>query len=109
MTTHIGPTQALPIAQIKPNSQNSRAHSAKQIRQIANSITAFGFTNPLLVSEDGELIAGHGRYGAAKLLGLVEVPVIVIAGLSPARGRRTERDFPADRVPAPIHRKLIPW
>ena len=79
--------QALSISQIKPNPRNSRTHSAKQIRQIANSIVAFGFTNPLLVDEDGELIAGHGRYKAAKLLGLAEVPVIVLAGLSPAKRR----------------------
>ena len=78
--------QAIPISQIKPNARNPRTHSAKQIRQIANSIVAFGFRNPLLVSEDGELIAGHGRYQAAKLLGLANVPVIVVAGLSPARG-----------------------
>src|SRR6266702_2656856 len=79
--------QAIPIGQVKPNSGNSRTHSAKQIRQIANSIVAFGFTSPLLVSEDGELIAGHGRYQAAKLLGLANVPVIVVAGLSPAKRR----------------------
>ena len=75
------------IGKIKPNSRNSKKHSAKQIRQIANSILAFGFTNPLLISEDGELIAGHGRYEAAKLVGLVEVPVIVVPGLSPAKRR----------------------
>ena len=79
--------QAIPISQVKPNSRNSRTHSAKQIRQIANSIVVFGFRNPLLVSEDGELIAGHGRYQAAKLLGLAKVPVIVVAGLSPAKRR----------------------
>jgi DNA modification methylase len=79
--------QAISISRIKPNSRNSRTHSAKQIRQIANSIVAFGFTNPLTVSEDGELIAGHGRYKAAKLLGLAKVPVIVVAGLSPAKRR----------------------
>ena len=73
--------QQIAISQIKPSSRNSRTHSAKQIRQIADSIVAFGFTNPLLVSEDNELIAGHGRYEAAKLLGLTEVPVIAIAGL----------------------------
>ena len=79
--------QLVSIGQVKPNSRNSRTHSAKQIRQIANSIVAFGFRNPLLVSEDGELIAGHGRYQAAKLLGLAKVPVIVVAGLSPAKRR----------------------
>jgi hypothetical protein len=79
--------QALSIRQIKLNQRNSRTHSAKQIRQIANSIVAFGFTNPLLVTEDGTLIAGEGRYKAAQLLGLTKVPVIVLAGLSPARLR----------------------
>src|SRR6266568_5785397 len=79
--------QALSINQIKLNRRNSRTHSAKQVRQIANSVVAFGFTNPLLVSEDGELIAGHGRYKAAELLGLAEVPVIVLSGLSPAKRR----------------------
>jgi hypothetical protein len=75
------------IRQIKADSRNTRTHSAKQIRQIANSIVAFGFTNPLLVSEDCELIAGFGRYEAAKQLGLEKVPVIVVAGLSPAKRR----------------------
>ena len=79
--------QALPISQIKLNPRNSKTHPAKQIRQIANSIVAFGFTNPLLVTEDGTLIAGEGRYKAAQLLGLATVPVIVLAGLSPARQR----------------------
>jgi DNA modification methylase len=84
--TNVG-AQALSINQIKLNRRNSRTHSAKQIRQIANSIVAFGFTNPLLVTEDGTLIAGEGRYRAAQLLGLAKVPVIVLAGLSPARQR----------------------
>jgi ParB-like chromosome segregation protein Spo0J len=79
--------QALSISKIKLNRRNSRTHSGKQIRQIANSIVAFGFTNPLLVAEDGELIAGEGRYKAARLLGLAKVPVIVLAGLSPAKRR----------------------
>ena len=79
--------QELPISQIKLNPRNCKTHPGRQIRQIANSIVAFGFTNPLLVTEDGELIAGEGRYKAAQLLGLAKVPVIVLAGLSPARRR----------------------
>ena len=79
--------RALSIRQIKLNPRNSRTHSAKQIRQLANSIVAFGFTSPLLVTEDGELIAGEGRYKAAQLLGLAKVPVIVLAGLSPTKQR----------------------
>src|SRR5262249_48632737 len=74
-------------SQIKPNPHNLRTHSAKQIRQIANSIMAFKFRSPCLINEDGELIAGHGRYLAAKLLGLTKVPVIVVAGLSPTQQR----------------------
>jgi hypothetical protein len=79
--------QTLAISQIQPDLLNSRKHSAKQISQIANSIIAFGFTNPLLVTEDYELIAGEGRWRAANHLGLTTVPVIIIAGLSPAKRR----------------------
>jgi DNA modification methylase len=79
--------QALSVSQIKLDGRNSRTHSGKQIRQIANSIAAFGFTNPLLMNGDGTLIAGEGRYKAAQLLGLTTVPVIVLAGLSPAKQR----------------------
>ena len=61
--------EARSIGDLKLNPRNCRTHSVKQIRQIANSILAFGFTNPLLVNERGELIAGHGRYKAAQLLG----------------------------------------
>jgi DNA modification methylase len=79
--------ESRPISLIKPNPHNTRMHSTKQVSQIKNSIVSFGFTNPILVSEDGELIAGHGRYEAAKEIGLATVPVIVLAGLSPAKRR----------------------
>jgi ParB-like chromosome segregation protein Spo0J len=79
--------QEIAIAQIKPNPRNARTHSAKQIRQIADSIVAFGFRNPLLVNERGELIAGHGRHQAAKLLGLETVPVLIAHKLSPTQQR----------------------
>lgn len=62
--------------------RNARTHSKKQIRQIAASIEAFGFTNPVLIDETGTLIAGHGRLEAAKDLGLDEVPGIRITHLS---------------------------
>jgi ParB-like chromosome segregation protein Spo0J len=64
------------VEKLKPNGRNARTHSRKQVRQIADSITAFGFVNPILVDEEGIIIAGHGRYAAALLLGLKEVPVI---------------------------------
>ena len=79
--------QQISIDRIKSNPRNTRTHSAKQVAQIADSIVAFGFTNPVLVSEDNELIAGHGRYMAAKRLGLATVSAIVVAGLSPAKRR----------------------
>ena len=79
--------QMMPVGRITPNLRNPKTHSAKQIRQIANSIVAFGFTNPLLVDDHGRLIAGHGRYEAAKLLDLMTVPVIIVGELSPAKRR----------------------
>jgi hypothetical protein len=82
-----GGWKRIPLGAIRPNPLNARTHSAKQIRQIANSIAAFGFTNPVLVSEDIEVIAGHGRLEAAKLLDLPDAPVIIVPGLSPARRR----------------------
>ena len=72
---------------LKPNPRNARTHSKKQIRQIADSIVAYGFTVPLLVDESLMTLAGHGRLEAAKLVGLSEVPVIVLEGLSEAKKR----------------------
>ena len=66
----------LPIGEIKPNPRNARTHSKKQIRQIADSISAFGFLVPVLVDETSTTLGGHGRIEAAKLLGLERVPVI---------------------------------
>lgn len=74
-----------PIDQIKPNPRNARTHSKRQIHQIAASIQEFGFRNPILVDEADMLIAGHGRWEAASQLGLSEVPVIQITGLTKAQ------------------------
>jgi ParB-like chromosome segregation protein Spo0J len=81
--------ETMPINALKPNARNARTHSRKQARQIADSITAFGFLVPILIDEDGIVIAGHGRYAAAKLLGLQQVPVIKVrAVLCPAARAR---------------------
>jgi DNA modification methylase len=77
----------VPIKSLAPNHRNARTHSKKQIGQISRSIREFGFTNPILVDEQGVIIAGHGRLEAALSLGLLEVPAITIAGLSEARKR----------------------
>ncbi|MEO6718584.1 MAG: ParB N-terminal domain-containing protein [Novosphingobium sp.] len=75
------------IATLRPYAGNARTHSKKQIRQIAGSIGRFGFTNPVLISENGEIIAGHGRVEAAKSLGWKTVPAIALAHLSEAERR----------------------
>lgn len=71
-------------ASFRPHPRNARTHSKKQIRQIARSIEKFGFNNPVLVSDDLEIIAGHGRVAAARLLGMETVPTIRLSHLSPA-------------------------
>ena len=68
-----------------PYARNARTHSKHQIEQIADSIAAFGWTMPVLVDEDGTLIAGHGRVLAARKLKLTSVPVMVAAGWSDAQ------------------------
>jgi DNA modification methylase len=65
-----------PIDQLAPYPHNARTHTKHQIHQIAESIRAFGFTNPVLVDAENQIIAGHGRVEAAKLLGVTEVPTI---------------------------------
>jgi ParB-like chromosome segregation protein Spo0J len=57
-----------------PFAGNSRTHSETQVAQIAASIREFGFTSPILISEGNDIIAGHGRVLAARLLGIPEVP-----------------------------------
>lgn len=79
--------QMRPVSDLVPYSCNARTHSRKQIRQIADSITRFGFTNPVLTDDAGGIIAGHGRVAAARLLGLSEVPTICLSHLSPEERR----------------------
>src|SRR6516164_2270955 len=76
-----------PIGQLRPYGGNARTHTRKQVRQIADSIQQFGFNNPVLTSDDGEIIAGHGRVAAAKLLGLAAVPTIKLSHLTEAQRR----------------------
>jgi DNA modification methylase len=77
----------LPISDLKNNPGNARTHSHHQIRQLAESIKAFGFTNPVLIDRNDMIIAGHGRVAAAKLLGLPLVPTIQLENLSPDQVR----------------------
>src|ERR1700751_2712702 len=77
-----------PIERLVPSARNARTHSDAQVAEIAGSIRAFGFTNPILVGADGDLVAGHGRLAAARQLGLAEVPVIVLSHLTEMQRRQ---------------------
>ncbi len=70
------------IANLRPYPRNARTHSKKQIKQIAASIERFGFTNPVLISDEGEIIAGHGRVEAARVLGWKRVPTLALSHLN---------------------------
>lgn len=75
------------IETLLPFANNARTHSDAQVAEIAAPIREFGWTNPVLVDEEGGIIAGHGRVRAAALLGLAEVPTLLITGLSQAQKR----------------------
>ena len=76
-----------PVSDLVPDPRNARTHPKRQIEQIQASIKAFGFTNPILAVSEGRIIAGHGRLQAARAMGLAEVPVITLSGLSDLQKR----------------------
>jgi DNA modification methylase len=78
-----GQFSLLSTALLKPHPRNPRRHTREQVRAIAHSIEAFGFNAPILVDKDKQIIAGHARFDAAKLLGRTEVPVLCLDHLSP--------------------------
>jgi ParB-like chromosome segregation protein Spo0J len=75
------------IDKLIPYARNARTHSDEQIAQIAASIKEWGWTTPVLVDEQGGIIAGHGRTLAAQKLKMTEVPVMVAKGWSDAKKR----------------------
>ena len=77
----------LAIRDLSPWANNARTHSKKQIRQIADSIETFGFTNPVLIDERRTILAGHGRLEAAKLLGMTDVPCLRLDHMSETEKR----------------------
>ena len=79
--------ETVAIGKLRPWPQNARTHSKKQIRQIADSIRKFGFTNPVLIDCENMILAGHGRVTAAESLGLREVPCLRIENMSPQEKR----------------------
>ena len=71
------------VAKVHPYAQNAKIHDDKQVEKIAASIEKFGWRgNPIVINEEGVILAGHGRRLAALKLGLTKVPVEVVAGLS---------------------------
>jgi ParB-like chromosome segregation protein Spo0J len=70
---------------LKAYERNAKLHPKKQVQQIANSIREFGFINPIIIDENKVIIAGHGRFEAAKQLGLEKVPTIAADHLSQAQ------------------------
>ena len=76
-----------PIDRLTPYARNARTHTNEQVAQIAASIREWGWTNPVLLAEDGTIIAGHGRVLAARKLRIQQIPVMVAAGWSEAQKR----------------------
>lgn len=75
------------VDDLVPYAKNAKLHSKEQVIAIAESIKTFGFTNPVLIDEKGEIIAGHGRVLAARELGLKEVPTRKLEGMSEEKKR----------------------
>jgi DNA modification methylase len=80
--------ETCPLDRLIPSPRNARSHSKAQIAELAGAIRTFGFTNPILANENGDVIAGHGRLAAARQLGLSEVPVIRLSGLNDLQQRQ---------------------
>jgi ParB-like chromosome segregation protein Spo0J len=79
--------ERLPLGALKLDPRNPRHHSDRQIRQIARSIKAFGFNVPILIDQNGKVVAGHGRLKAAERLDLKEVPTIRLDHLTEAQAK----------------------
>lgn len=75
------------LSELTPYERNARVHSDEQVEQIAKSIKEFGFANPILVDKGGTIIAGHGRYAAAELLKMKQVPTVTLDNLTDEQRR----------------------
>ena len=79
--------EQLPVAALKPYELNARTHSAGNVRKLAKSLKASSYFSPILIDENNVIVAGHGRWLAAQLLGMTHVPVIRKGDLSEAQKR----------------------
>jgi len=75
------------VTELKPCSHNSRAHTPQQIKLVVRSIETYGWTNPIIIDETGNVIAGHARLAAAKFLNMKQVPTICLSHMTPAEKR----------------------
>lgn len=79
--------ELLELTELNPYEKNARTHSKKQLEKLANSISEFGFMNPILIDENNLILAGHGRYEAAKIAKVKSVPVVRHTHLSESAKR----------------------
>lgn len=70
------------IRDLKPYKKNAKKHNKEQVEQIANSIKEFGFTQPVIIDKNNEVVAGHGRILGAKKAGLKKVPTVCLEDLT---------------------------
>src|SRR3954471_11816980 len=77
----------VPVDEVRPNPRNSRTHPKKQLIGIGELIRNTCFTSPVLIDDKNQLLAGHARLEAAKLIGLKEIPAVQFIGLSEAQKR----------------------
>ena len=83
----ISQIESIYISALKANPQNARTHSNKQVKQIAESIRTFGFTNPILIDSQNMILAGHGRLAAARLLGMDQISCLRIENMTAVQKR----------------------
>jgi ParB-like nuclease domain len=83
----VGKLALVPLDALRADPRNPRKHSRIQVRAIARSIDAFGFNAPILVDKRNQIVAGHGRYEAAQLLGLEKIPIISLDHLTETQAR----------------------
>lgn len=87
MIEHLSTIEMISVEALHPSARNARTHSKRQLAQIVRSIERFGFANPILIDDHLGIIAGHGRWAAAKALGLAKIPCLRLSGMSEAERR----------------------
>jgi hypothetical protein len=80
--------ESVPVDALKPYGRNARTHSESQLEQLVGTIRKLGFNDPLLVDESNMILSGHGRWEAAKRLGMVEVPCVRTEGMTDTEKRQ---------------------